>query len=206
MTATASPHRPHAEAGFTLIELMVTVAMVGILLAIGVPAFQSVINTNRLSASANELIASLQQARMESIRRNTQTVMCRSTDGTSCASGVGSWNQWITFVDLDGDRTPDTTSSAATNEVLRVSHAKAPVDITPSAAILSNRIIFRADGFAHASDASNAPTSTFLKGTFRVCIKTTDPAKNVRKVSIDSGSRIALTSDTDATCNATIAN
>lgn len=185
-----------ASRGFTLIELMVTVALVAILLAIGIPSFKAVISANRLSAAANEMVASVQQARIEAIRRNAQTVMCRTTDGATCATGTASWSQWLTFVDLNGDRAPN----AATNELLRVSEVRAPVEITSSGNILSNRIIFRADGFAHKANASNAPTAELLTATFGMCIRDANLQKNRRLVSIKTGSRITTTTDTNATC------
>jgi type IV fimbrial biogenesis protein FimT len=57
--------------GFTLIELMITVSILGILLGIGLPSFVTFINNNKITAEANSLIYSLQMARSEAIKRGT---------------------------------------------------------------------------------------------------------------------------------------
>ena len=70
------------QQGFTLIELMVTVAVLGIVIGFAVPGFQSVVNGNRLAGAANELIATMQVARMEAIRRNRRVAVCASANGS----------------------------------------------------------------------------------------------------------------------------
>ena len=75
--------------GFTLIELAVTVAIIGILAVIALPSMQALINNNRLATQANQLIADFQVARSEAVRRNRTIVLCRSADGTSCAASNG---------------------------------------------------------------------------------------------------------------------
>ena len=88
-------------AGFTLIEMLVTLAVLGILLAVSVPSFNNAILGNKLSGYANSFLASAQLARSEAIKRNAAMTMCRSADGTSCASS-GGWQQgWIIFNDKD---------------------------------------------------------------------------------------------------------
>lgn len=57
--------------GFTLIELMITVSILGILLGIGLPSFVTFINNNKITAEANSLIYSLHMARSEAIKRGT---------------------------------------------------------------------------------------------------------------------------------------
>ena len=88
---------PARQAGFSMIELMVTLAVLAILIAMAVPSFTSIINNNRLAAQANEVITSLQVARTEAIRRNERVTVCRSTDGATCsaASRVGITNSLL---------------------------------------------------------------------------------------------------------------
>jgi len=81
-------------AGFTLIELMVSIAVLAILLGVAVPAFTSAQLSTQLRTSTNNLIAGAHLARSEAIKRNAVVQMCVSPDGTSC--GSGDWNQgWI---------------------------------------------------------------------------------------------------------------
>jgi type IV fimbrial biogenesis protein FimT len=90
-------------AGFTLIEMLVTLTVLGLLLAVAVPSFNNAILGNKLAGFANSFLASAQLARSEAIKRNAAMTMCRSADGTSCASS-GGWQQgWIIFNDKDGN-------------------------------------------------------------------------------------------------------
>ncbi|WP_041446941.1 GspH/FimT family pseudopilin [Thiocystis violascens] len=62
--------------GVTLIELIVTLSIAAILLAIGVPSFQSVITSNRLVTSANDVLLGMHMAKSEAIRQNTSIRFC----------------------------------------------------------------------------------------------------------------------------------
>jgi type IV fimbrial biogenesis protein FimT len=89
--------RAYAD-GLTLIELLTTVVIVAILFAVAVPSFRNASLGSRLSASANDLLASVQLARSEAIKRNVAVTLCASADGVSCA-GSGGWEQgWITVI------------------------------------------------------------------------------------------------------------
>lgn len=88
-----SRSRGRRQRGFTLIELMVTVAVLAILLGIAVPSFQDISLTTRLRAIANNLTAGVQLARSEAIKRNAAIQLCASSNGSSCGS---SWEDgWI---------------------------------------------------------------------------------------------------------------
>jgi len=81
--------------GFTLIELMVTIAVMAILLAVAIPSFNDVLLGNKLTAHANNLVASTFIARSEAIKRNVAVTLCASSDGANCATS-GGWEQgWI---------------------------------------------------------------------------------------------------------------
>jgi len=89
--------------GFTLIELMITLFIVGVLLAVGVPSLKTFMQGNQLIASTNELLSALHVARSEAIKLNSRVTICESSNGTSCST-TGSWKDgWIVFVDANGD-------------------------------------------------------------------------------------------------------
>lgn len=71
--------------GFTLIEMMVTVAILAIILGIGVPSFQTLIERNRVSSAGNKLFTALTTARSEAIRRGQNVTITRT--GNSWAEG-----------------------------------------------------------------------------------------------------------------------
>lgn len=163
--------------GFTLIELIVAIAVLAVMVALAVPSFTSLINGNRLTANSNELVASLQLAKMESLRRNLRVAVCESSDGASCTDG-DEWSQWITIADAD--------RNGAYDQVLRVSVAEQAIEVRPAEAISDNgnRIEFRADGMAR--DANGA----LLDALVSVCLPTTQPAENERLVELAFGSRV----------------
>jgi len=96
-------------AGFTLMELMFTVLIVAILLAVAVPSFRQFTRNNRVTAAQNDLVTSLTLARSEALRRNRPVSVCASTDGSSCGDETDWGSGWIAFTDrgtagtLDGD-------------------------------------------------------------------------------------------------------
>lgn len=80
--------------GFTLVELMITVAIMTILMAIAVPVYHDAVLGNKLRGYANSLVHSTYLARGEAIKRNTQVILCVSADGAACSAG--GWEQgWI---------------------------------------------------------------------------------------------------------------
>lgn len=85
--------------GFTMVELMITIAVAAILLAIALPSFRSTINNNRVTNRSNDLVGALNVARLEALSRGRTVSVCASADGASC-SGSTAWNAgWIVFVD-----------------------------------------------------------------------------------------------------------
>lgn len=104
--------------GFTLVELMITLALAAIVLTLGVPSFNQTIRTNRVATQVNELVTALNLARSEAIHRGTAVTVCASADQATC-SGSNDWRTgWIVTTDNN------TTGAPSVNTVLRVWEAQ----------------------------------------------------------------------------------
>jgi len=113
--------------GFTLLELMVTIVIMAILLALALPSFQSSLRSNRVATGTNELLASLSLARSEGIRSTRGGGVCSSADGATCG---GDWDSgWIVWTEVDGDGVLD-----AGETVVRYSQGKQQLDVEGTAA------------------------------------------------------------------------
>jgi type IV fimbrial biogenesis protein FimT len=98
--------------GFTLVELMMTITVAAILLAIGVPSFRYVTSANRAASEINALLGDMQFARGEAIKEGqTVTICAANAAGTQCA-GTTAWNSgWIVFSDTGVVGTVDGTDA-----------------------------------------------------------------------------------------------
>jgi type IV fimbrial biogenesis protein FimT len=176
-----SAHQPvqaMAMRGFTLIELAITVVVLSVLMALAAPLFTGVINDNRLTSNANEIVAGIQIARSEAIRRNVRTIFCGSDNGTTCAATTP-WRGWLVFADANGN------NIAEAGEIVRTSTISAPVLVRGSANVIAQEIVFRADGLAYASN-------NLLNANIRVCLPVTNPNLHIRDVNITAGGRVAV--------------
>jgi type IV fimbrial biogenesis protein FimT len=146
------------QAGFTLVELMVVVAVVGILAIIATPSMSALVNANRLSGAAGELTSALQVARSEAIRRNARVTVCASTNGTTCTNSTA-WTRWI----VHGN-----DNATSTDEVIRDDAPAGSVRVSGPAA----GIVFRPSGLIDA------------QATVTACLPVTQPAENRRVVTV----------------------
>jgi len=93
------------QRGFTLYELLITMLVIGVVLAIGVPNLSEFTQNSRLTSTSNDLLASFQQARSEAARSKTNITICASANSLDPAANCGgTFNDgWIIFIDIDGD-------------------------------------------------------------------------------------------------------
>ncbi|MBA1146524.1 GspH/FimT family pseudopilin [Ectothiorhodospiraceae bacterium WFHF3C12] len=92
--------------GFTLIELMITLAVAAVVLTLGAPGMMNLVRDNRLTSNTNEVIAALTVARSEAIKSGQIITVCGSSDQSNCNST--SWEDgWLVFRDTDGDAVRD---------------------------------------------------------------------------------------------------
>lgn len=91
------------QGGFTVLELVVTIAMIAVLVAIGIPTFDRMLTNSRLTASSNALVSSLQYARAEAVKYGDGVTICATADGIICAN-TNDWSiGWMVFTDADGN-------------------------------------------------------------------------------------------------------
>jgi len=88
--------------GFSLVELMMTIAVAAIFTAIAVPSFRYVTNSNRIAGELNGLLGDLQFARAEAIKEGRTVSVCVSSTGTGCTGGASWQNGWMVFSDPPG--------------------------------------------------------------------------------------------------------
>jgi type IV fimbrial biogenesis protein FimT len=133
-------HPANRTWGFTLVELMVTIAVAMVLLVLGLPSLRTMLQNNRVSSQANELFTSLNMARSEAIKQQRNVYLTALNATSSNELGAG-WNIWV-----DGPNGTAGTqhSSEPTLEQTDALQNGATVDVTPNA----SQIFFRPDGTA----------------------------------------------------------
>lgn len=143
------------ENGFTLIEMMIAIAVTALLLSLAVPAVDLFVSNSRQTGAINDFVASIHMARSTAVTTNSRVTVCPSSTGLDC--DAASWDQgWIVFADFDSN------GSVGGNEAVVASSG--PVDgLSFQSGEFANRMVYRSNGrVASASANGNA-------GQFTVC-------------------------------------
>ena len=186
----------HQSRGFTLLEVLVVLAIVAILTTLAAPSFVALIQSNSVSSNVNAFIADVRYARSEAVRRGGAVVMCRSDTpeaaAPTCGSGSGpggnGWvSGWIIFEDRDGSQSY--TSAGDQGQLLKVQGPITNLDsiVEPS----STKLQFTATG--RMKNLASATSLQFVSNA-------TVPNTRQRIVCINSSGRARIAGDGTASC------
>ena len=153
--------------GFTVTELLVTLVIVAILLSIAAPSYRDYIVESRVSAGASELVAAMQFARTEAVKRNGRVTICTSGTGTACAPAGTSdtWaNGWMVYVDADEGAGGTYEYDSSVDTILRVHGALAEGSTITADANVASYLSYLSDGRSQLIDGASQA------GTIGLCV------------------------------------
>jgi type IV fimbrial biogenesis protein FimT len=188
------PRRPH---GFTLIELMVTLAIAAILMFLAVPSFVSFQKNAQLTSAANSLLAAINAARGEAMKRGMSAMVVPTNNGSDWKTG------WVVFVDKDNSRTYTDTGD---NTVLTQASLPSGVSIIGNNTAAGSKpyIMFDASGYSKTKTGGFGALSISFA---RTDVGTADQYRQTRRLIIASTGRVRMctpVSATDTNCTATV--
>jgi len=206
------------QRAFTIIELMITVAIAAILITVAVPAMQDMVRNNRLVTQTNLLVSHIQLARSEAIKRSAPAVLCRSANpraaSPSCGGTANIWTSgWLVFADVSMAAAPGCELSPDGNGVYDPNLNEIPnngVDDDGNGCVDDTDVLIRVgepaagDIDIHTSANANANLRYRANGTlnetgaacFAVCDGRPNPENFGRRIRIQLTGRPALTPGT----------
>jgi len=176
------------QAGYTLVELLVVMALGAILLSIAVPPMTAMLSAQRSNAAGSSFLASLNLARAEAIKRNARVVLCKSAGGLSCDL-TGGWNQGrITFHDVNNNAALDADEQL----IERQGAMPEGLNLTGNTQV-ANYVSYSASGSAKLI------TGAFQAGTFTFCLTPASSA-DVQQIVLSSTGRARARKGVAADC------
>ncbi|MDT8385076.1 MAG: GspH/FimT family pseudopilin [Gammaproteobacteria bacterium] len=179
--------KQHSQAGFTLIELMITLVIAAIVLTQGVPSFMATVQNNRLITYTNDLVSDINLARSEAVKRGSRVVLCRTADPSAAAPACGgtanTWSTgWLVFADADADG-----SFNAGDTLVRVGMSVNTSTTIISNAVANSNLQYNGDGTTNAAGGT---------GVFTLC--DSRGAGNGRQIQVNAMGRPQLVKGSDA--------
>lgn len=141
------PSALHSRA-FTLIELIIVLAVISIVLSVGIPGIGSLAGNSRITSAVNSMVRHLHYARSEAVKLGIPVVLCPSLGGTDCDDSFHWENGFILFADHDGDRNPGSGEKVLRHYDVGKNHTR----ILTSAG--RKKITYQASGMSPGSTAT----------------------------------------------------
>jgi type IV fimbrial biogenesis protein FimT len=159
--------------GFTLVELMVTLSVAAVLMAIGVPMFRETIARNRLTEQANDLVAAITIARSQAITANQRVSFCRadSDADATCSGTAGAWEFWL-------------INNAAGTVLRRGAIPTYGGVIEVTSTLIDDEMTFASDGLARTNDV-------LVAGEQLIVCSNHGTTDNQRVITLGAGSRVS---------------
>ncbi|MCT8124501.1 GspH/FimT family pseudopilin [Alishewanella sp. BS5-314] len=179
--------------GFTLIEVMVTVAVLAIVITVAVPSFGNLLAANRLTGQSNEILGALALARNEAIKQNQDIVFCHSNDLLVCENApAAGWRGYLVL------RPADNTVIAAG----RLSSANLILLASPAVNNSTRNNVNQVIRFNPQGVVRQGNQEAVLNGVLRVCTNVASINPNSRDIQLRSGGRVRIVQIHNAGCNA----
>lgn len=140
--------------GFTLLELIVTLAIVGVLAAFAAPNMGTIVRNHRITTLTNDFVAELKLARSEAIKRGVNVELCATNSKSTplTCSAIAEWHQgWTAYVDGNSNNTVDAGEAFRGGEFIEDSRK---VFATNGAGMAVKRIVFTAQGASSLGDVN----------------------------------------------------
>jgi len=160
-------HIPQKNLGYTLIECLVAVAIVGILSAIALPSFANLMQRQQTQTTRDGIFSLVQNARTIALAHKRNVVLCGSADGVRCSSARLWQGRMLSFVDQNRNRQPDGNDKMLVN-----------VELLPQVTVHASRsiLVYKPDGSARGANL-----------TIKVCSRSQRTAQGATVVVANSG-------------------
>ena len=180
----AENKRGERTQGLTVLELLITLAAIGIIVLVAVPGSDILLEKYRLKSASSAMMTGLEMARTEAGARGSTVVLCPSSNGHTCRTD-GDWNHgWLVFSDGNGNGTVEDI------ELIRSFTAPNPKIRINADGAVQKRAAFTTTGLVGNNDAPG--------GRFQICLRESDAPATL--VSIDADGWVQRIPARDVSC------